>query len=198
MSITSSDILTAVQNVTQRKYGSGALTSSDIEKEMIEVLIDLSGRGAFLPTTTSDTIAGNATSVSKPSDYSTADNLQITSGDTSGDVLGEITMTEFLKGKTPGFVVRGDNIHIRPSSSSARTYTFYYYKEHAAAVTTIEFADKFRAAIKYGVAYKVEENKKQWKVANELKEKYYGEVALLIATQPSPAAVVQMRSNVRE
>jgi len=198
MSITSGDTLTRVQKITKRDKGAGAIAAADIDEELVEILLDLSRRGAFLPTSATGTITGNAVSISTPSDYMFGDTIQMTSGNTSGDVLCEITMVEFLKGQIEGFVRRGSLIYIHPTSSSARTYTLYYSKEHDASADTIEFADRFGAAIKYGVAYKVEENHSQWAKAEQLERRYVMEVDKLMSSDDDGMAVVEMRSQIRE
>ncbi len=146
MSISASTIQTRVEDITKR----GFTSVSQIQNELMDILLDLSLQGPFLATSTIGTVAANAQYFEKPSDCGYIDSVHF-----SGLILNEGLLDDILLRQRDGFAVKNNQIFICPVSESNRSYTLYYGKKHSSLITSIEFTDEFLGAIVHGVAWKV-------------------------------------------
>ncbi|RKY06638.1 MAG: hypothetical protein DRP56_07040 [Planctomycetota bacterium] len=146
MTISAGDILTRAENITKR----GFTSASQIAAELMDILVDLSLQGPFLEASTSGTVALDAKFISVPSDAGFIDCIHF-----DDYILYEQPLQDVLLRRVDGFAVKNGQIFICPVSSSARDYTLYYGKEHNQSTTTIEYEDKYEAAIVHGVASKI-------------------------------------------
>jgi hypothetical protein len=165
---------------------------SDIDEELLEVLIDISGRHSWLPGSQIGTLDSDA-KATKPDDYACPDVMAMTD---STDLLYDITFTDYINDLMPGYHIRGTEILVTKAYVNS-AYTFYYGKLHSGDVETIEFEDRFKAAIVAGVTAEVFRRFQMFAEANAWDIQYETEIQKLIAATPTSMPITEIRSIIR-
>jgi len=195
MAITKENILTAVQDRTNRIN----LTNADIRTELETIMRDLSTRYPFLEKTATVTINSSDEYGSLPSDYRSWLGLTISSiAAAEGQIykrpsLQYIPISEFLRlcnidcdaagtSYVTKFTIFYDRIYVYKRPTNAVNINLYYSYQND-DVDNIYFPDEFTEAIIEGVCWKIEEGKgMQGKVEStaEFRANYEAQVAALI------------------
>ena len=165
MAITKAVLLTRVNQVARR-------SETDIDEVLKEALIELSRDTLALRTSTTGTLSSSTNTISKPSDLIGVELFYLDSG-----VLDPLSFDEWKEDRQEGYCFRGNAIYISPTPNSDKSYTLYYYKQHAADPDTIEFTDEYKMALVHKVAQKIYENYELDTEAAEQRLKYQIEVA---------------------
>jgi hypothetical protein len=114
----------------------------------------------------------------------------------STDLLYDITFTDYINDLMPGYHIRGTEILVTKAYAS-NAYTFYYGKLHAGDVNTIEFEDRFKAAIVAGVTAAIFKRFQMFGEAQAWNVEYEVEIQKLIAATPTSMPVTEIRSIIR-
>lgn len=156
MSITSAAVFDRVLNL----LGVYAGSVHDIDDELLDVLLDISSRGDFLPassaslTTTASAAAVDVSSllVRRISHVWISGSANLVEGYKS-DYLNSIALFATPTTGVPGKYFYLNNVLTLYSLIPDDAYTLQieYYKFHAASTATIEYPDRFRKAIVLGV-----------------------------------------------
>ncbi len=161
MSMTESDILTRVNQITKRE-------ETSISDELAETLNELSIRTYAYKSEVSGTLSSGSNSFAVPTDFIDVQTLNF---DTN-NVLDRISFSEFKQGYIPGYAVHNGYIYISPTPGSDRTYTLYYFAYHPVVTSAINFADKYKNAIIYGVAQRVYDNYELYDEGTRMAQKF--------------------------
>lgn len=169
MAITKAVILSRMQEVT------GRTTTTDIDEELTESLIKLSKDSLVLKGTATGTVSSGV--ITKPSDMLSGDGIEgIEALYVNNKLLDPISLKEWREGKIEGYVIRGSEILIIPSSSNS--YSLYYIKENSDP-DSITFEDEYKMSLVYQVCAKVYENHELEKSAELYRKKYQRELDML-------------------
>lgn len=180
--ITKADILLRVNAITERSL-------TDIDDELLEVLLDISGRDSFLTSSVSGTfITGNTIAI--PTDMAILDEIVVNS-----TRLEKITFAEYLD-QTSGYAQKGNLIYIYPTPATGVTYTVYYGKTHSEDVETIEFGTRFRKAIIEGVVAAIYNALDNYDKAREHTVLYENEISKLMGSDFEVSQPAQIRRYV--
>jgi hypothetical protein len=151
MSITSSEILAAVNNNLHR-------SETDIDEQIRAALKVLSGAGNFLAAEDgSQTLSLADTYLDEPADYKALEAIVLNDGTNDGEPLSEITFGEYLGRKEDEssadydepleYAHFNNRFYVEPAADGSYTATIYYYRYHPDSITTILFDDQWRDAI---------------------------------------------------
>jgi len=174
MSITSSEIKSRAAQISRRE------TTEISDAMVIEALIDVSKDSWALKSSTTGTLATDTNTITAPTDIiEPDDNGSIESFYLDDYQYDPITFKEWREGKLEGYALRDGTIYVSPKTQSARSYTIYYYKQHASDVDTIEFDDEYKMAIIYKVIEKLYENFELFDASDRFRGKYQAEIERL-------------------
>ena len=161
MTITAAQILTKVNANLNRN-------ETDIDDQIKEILQDIGNRDDFIKSATTMTATDSATTTAAPSLMKRYIELYIT----GGEHLREISYEEYrewmqdqsspIESEPEEFALLNDTFYWKPVPNTGYTVQIDYYKYHAES-TTVEFPDRFRAAVYAGVTMAVarDENLKE-------------------------------------
>ncbi len=161
MSILKASIVSFVNNRLQENF-----TADEIDDEILTTLDDLASFNLLTADTATVAAVSGAVSIAVPSDFKML--ITITPTDASGNQLRPLVALEggFEAYKrlltTPGdtirdrpnsYVKKGNLFFIYPTLSGSFTFAIEYYRHHPTDLSSIQFNDSFRTAIKYGATY---------------------------------------------
>jgi hypothetical protein len=183
MSLTNTQILAFSNAKTRRGV-------ANIDSELIDVCIDISGRYHFLTGETAGTLDSNAKTI-MPNDYA-CPNLMII----NDEQLYDLSMADYLQELINGYHILGTQILVTKNFAND-DYIFHYGKLHGQEIETLEFEDRFKPAIVAGVNRDVFRKFQMFAEGNEWNNIYEVEINKLIAATPAVMEITEIRSNIR-
>ena len=148
MAIAAADILTRINQITQRE-----LTQAAFNPLLLEACNEIASRTGFLRTSQSGTINAGTNTDTGPTDI--LSDSAVETFELGTDVLDPISFEEWKQEKSRGYAVYNGTIYVRPTQNNNKSYTMWYYRTHGAIGTNLEFPDIYQAAIVRLAASKV-------------------------------------------
>jgi hypothetical protein len=190
MSITVSGVRTRVRQITRRD-NTTELSNDDLDVLILEACREISKRTFCLKSSTTGTLAGDGTTISKPSDMVDSESA-IDAFYLDSNLEDPISFDEWRAGYVAGYAYRDQTIHVNPSSSNTRSYTLYYRAMHAALSTNLEFEDDLKMAVVWLTSKRVYENYELNEQAVKAEREYERE---LLVNAPVEPTISRMRKT---
>jgi len=190
MSITVSGVRTRVRQITRRD-NTTELSNDDLDVLILEACREISKRTFCLKSSTTGTLAGDGTTISKPSDMVDSESA-IDAFYLDSNLEDPISFDEWRAGYVAGYAYRDQTIHVKPSSSNTRSYTLYYRTMHAALSTNLEFEDDLKMAVVWLTSKRVYENYELNEQAVKAEREYERE---LLVNAPVEPTISRMRKT---
>lgn len=184
--ITKAEVLTSVNDKTK-------FEDTNIDDELLEVLMEISLRTDVLKGETSGTwVAGDA-HVDLPADLLLIDTVVY-----DGEEIDPVTETEYYRESRPGYMQRGGELYVFPLPSGGESYEINYTKTHTVSADMVLYGELFRQCIVAGVTSKRFAAKQQFDAASYWEAKYEQKLTFLMENLPCRPCVTEMRQDFRE